>query len=156
MNDETSDAAVIRRLASEMFNRTWELLDLHERSAAQDAEMAHASHGSRALWERVGGPKEHAIGDWQVARVHATLGWGASARVFAEQSLALVRAHDLGAFLEGEAHESVARAAAVLSDREAFDEHRRAAEAMVDRTEDDEERAVLRADVESLRFADDV
>ena len=44
----------LRRLAADLFNRVWELLDLPGRSRDEDDEMVHAAHASRYLWGRVG------------------------------------------------------------------------------------------------------
>ena len=43
-----------RRVASELFNLVWSLLDIPDRSPEQEAEMIHAAHASRWHWGRVG------------------------------------------------------------------------------------------------------
>jgi hypothetical protein len=65
---------VRRALAVEFFNRTWELFELRERTPEQIDEMIHSAHVSCALWRQVGAPANGARGEWQCARVYATLG----------------------------------------------------------------------------------
>src|SRR4051794_30114595 len=60
-----------RKLAAELFNHTWTLLDKPDRSERETDLMVHAAHASRFLWEGAGGPVNHARGEWQVARAYA-------------------------------------------------------------------------------------
>jgi hypothetical protein len=39
-----------RRLAADLFNRVWELLEMPVRTREQDDEMVHAAHASRYHW----------------------------------------------------------------------------------------------------------
>ena len=56
------------------FNRVWELLELPERTSEETDEMIHAAHVSCYVWSQVGQPANVARGEWQCARVYATLG----------------------------------------------------------------------------------
>lgn len=119
------DHATHRRLAVNLFNRTWELIDLGSGGAAADAsgrtpeqtdEMIHAAHASRWHWAQVGGPKEVAIGEWQCSHVHALAGHADAARYHALRNLKICREHGIGDFVLAFAHEALARAAAVAGD----------------------------------------
>ncbi len=68
------DDAGRRELAVSTFNRVWELLELPERSPAEIDEMIHAAHVSCYVWSTIGTPANVARGEWQCARVYATLG----------------------------------------------------------------------------------
>ena len=57
-----------RRLAVDLFNETWSLLDADGRTHAQDERMIHAAHASRFHWEQAGGAEQLVVGDWQIAR----------------------------------------------------------------------------------------
>ena len=59
-----------RRLAATLFNHTWTLLEKGDRSVADDDEMIHSAHASRAHWGVVGTPVNFARGEWQVSRVY--------------------------------------------------------------------------------------
>jgi hypothetical protein len=62
-----------RRLAVDLFNRVWTLLEKPDRSADEDDAMIHAAHASRHHWAEVGTAANLARGEWQVSRVYATL-----------------------------------------------------------------------------------
>src|SRR5215211_4699724 len=68
------DAQVHRRLAAELFNRVWSLLEQTDRSQSDDDTVLHAAHASRFHWGEVGEPVNFARGEWQVSRVYAVLG----------------------------------------------------------------------------------
>jgi len=43
-----------RKLAVELFNHVWTLMEMPDRSPEQDDEMIHAAHASRHHWAEVG------------------------------------------------------------------------------------------------------
>jgi DNA-binding transcriptional MerR regulator len=95
MTDTTTDAvdaATHRRLAVELFNRSWRLLELDNRTPTQDDELIHCVHASRHHWGEVGTAAHRARGENQCARVYAALGRPESALHHANRSLELVRA----------------------------------------------------------------
>ena len=113
--------------------------------------MIHAAHASRHHWGVAGDARNWAIGEWQIARVYATVGRAEPARVHAAEALRLAEAHDLGPFMLATAHEALARAAMFAGDAAAFDRHLAASEAAGARIGDDEDRQVWQADVATLR-----
>lgn len=145
------EAAAIRREASRLFNRVWELLDTRGRSSEQDAEMIRAAIASRTLWGLVGGPREACIGEWQTARVYETLREGRLAGPHADAAVTLAEREELGEFLVASAHEAAARAATVAGNAEDFAEHHAASAEAGERITDPEERAIWRSDFDSLR-----
>lgn len=136
-----------RTLGPMAFNRAWELLDQSELTPDEEDEMLCTTFAQRYHWYEVGDPRNWAISDWQVSRVTAVLGHADLARRFGRRSLEVARAHDLGPFLEGFAHEAIARAAAVVDDIETFTEHLNLAWALASAIEDDDERETLEADL---------
>lgn len=140
-----------RRMAAELFNRVWELLDQPTRTAEEDREMLAAAYGSRYHWRIAGGPKQHSISDWQVSRVWAVLGDAARATAHGELSLELAEQNELGPFYVGYAHEALARAAALAGDDDESRRHLAEAEELsldISKTDDAE---LLRADLSDLR-----
>src|SRR5690606_358758 len=113
-------------------------------------EMIHAAHASRYHWGVAGEARHLAIGEWQIARVYATLGRAEPARFHAAESLRLAQEHGLGPFLTACGHEALARAAAIAGDTESFDQHVAAAEDAAAGISDEEERQTWRADMASL------
>ncbi len=139
-----------RKLAPMAFNRAWELLDRTELSGEEEEEMLAATFAQRYHWYEIGDARNWSIADWQVSRVAAVLGYADLARRFGFRSLEVAQAHDLGPFVEGFAHEAIARAAAVVDDVETFTEHLREARALVGAIEDHDERSTLEADLSEM------
>lgn len=76
-----------RKLAVELFNYVWTLLENEHRTAAETDLMVAAAYASRFFWEQPGGPVEHVRSQWQISRVCATA--GLSARPFVEEARAV-------------------------------------------------------------------
>lgn len=140
-----------RRMAAELFNRVWELLDQSERTPEDDQEMLAAAYGSRYHWRVVGGPKQHCVSDWQLSRVWVVLGDARQATVHGELSLELAQKHHLGPFYVGYAHEALARAAALAGDEEASRRHLGEAEELSLDISKSDDAELLRADLNNLR-----
>lgn len=81
--------ATERKLAAELFNQAWALLDTPGRTPEQDDEMAHAAHASAYFWLRVGTAQHHFRSHWQCARVYAALGRAEPALHHAERCRSL-------------------------------------------------------------------
>jgi hypothetical protein len=77
----------------DLFNRSWRLLELPDRTADQDDELLHVVHASCFHWNEVGGPRQRRIGENQCARVYAALGRAEPALHHASRCLELVRAN---------------------------------------------------------------
>ncbi|GAA2044761.1 hypothetical protein GCM10009839_55640 [Catenulispora yoronensis] len=120
---ELEQAEWHREQAKRTFNAAWELIDEPARSPEQDRRMLVLACASRAHWDQAGGPREHAIGDWQVGHVLTLLGDGPLALSFARQALATVEAQGWTDFTLASAYEGVARAYAALGDKAERDEY---------------------------------
>jgi hypothetical protein len=112
-NSELLTSNSRRRLAAELFNRVWTLLEKPDRDQADDDTMLHAAHASRFHWGEVGEPVNFARGEWQVSRVYATLGRPEPARFHAQRCLDICLELGIGDFDLAFAYEALARAAAV-------------------------------------------
>lgn len=148
------DMAAHRRLAVELFNFTWTLIEKTDRSAAETDEMIHAAHASRHHWSRAGTNANLGRGEWQVARVYSTLGRGEPARFHAARCLAYVEAA-IGAgeaddWDRAAAEEGMARAAAVAGDRDEAIVWRDRAWASIEGIADPADREVIEGDIGTL------
>jgi DNA-binding transcriptional MerR regulator len=139
-----------RRLAADLFNHTWTLLERTGRTEAEDDEMLHAAHASRHHWGRVGGPQQVAIGEWQCARVYSVLGRAEPALHHARRCLAVTTANEVDDWLLASAHEAMTRAYVVAGDKAAAAAERELAEAALARITDPEEREVVAADLAGI------
>lgn len=136
MAESEIDVEVHKRLAVDLFNRVWELLEKADRAIEDDDEMVHAAHASRYHWGRVGTPLEFERGEWQISRVYSALKRPESALHHAARCLDICEANGIGDFDLAFAYEALARAHAVAGDavkgREFVALAERAAEAIED------------------------
>ncbi len=139
-----------RVMAPHAFNHTWSLLDASDLTRQQEEEMLASAFAQRYHWYQAGDARNQAIADWQVSRVAAVLGYEELALRFGERSLAIALESNLDPFVEGFAHEAIARAAAVVDDVETFTEHLERARALLAAIQDPEERETLEADLAEM------
>jgi hypothetical protein len=115
-------------MAVECFNKTWDYLDMKDRTPDDEASMLNMAHSSRYHWSFVGKARNFAIGDWQISRVYSALNQPDLALRFARASLETCQKNDLSGLLVS-AYEGIARAYAVAKDyrlaREFIDNARR-------------------------------
>ena len=139
-----------KKMAAELFNETWKLLDKPNRTPEEDASMSHAAHASRWHWQFVGSARNLAIGEWQVARVHAVLQQFDAALYHAQRSLDLAVLHHLGPFSVACGYEAMARALAVAQPQTAL-QHIAIARSLASEITDPEDRQILTEDLASIR-----
>lgn len=143
-----------RELAVSTFNRVGELLELPERTPEDISEMIHAAHVSCYVWSQLSAPANVARGEWQCARVYATLGRGEAALWHARRCLELTEAGGGGESFEDwdlpSARQALAHAHLAAGDS---DEARRwaalARDAVV-RVEDQEDRELIEGQIAEL------
>ena len=142
--------AARRRLAADLFNHVWALLDTEGRTPEQDVEMIHAAHASRHHWGEVGTPVNVARGEWQISRVYATLGRGEPALFHAERCLETCTEHGIGDFDLAYAHEALARGYGLAGDHERAADRRLAAELAAAGIAEDADRELMMRDLSTL------
>jgi len=108
-----TDSEWHRKMAAHLFNSTWVLLEKKGRSKKDSNTMIHMAHASRYHWGVVGGPKELAIGEWQISRVYAVLRRPEPALYHAQRALEICEASEIGDFPLAYAYEALARAFAI-------------------------------------------
>lgn len=116
--EETSkrQEEIHRKLASTLFNLTWELMEKEGRTADEDLEMVHTAHASRCHWSVVGGPQEWAIGEWQISRVYSLLNRQEPAIYHARCCLKLCLDNEVEPFCTAYSYEALARAYSLNGD----------------------------------------
>lgn len=139
-----------RKLAAELFNYVWTLLEQEDRSERESDRMVDAAHASRFFWEEIGAPVNHARGEWQISRVYATVARAEPALYHARRCLELCEAHGVGDFDLAYAYEALARAHALAGDNAAAKRFRDQAYAAAEKVADDEDRELLAADLATL------
>jgi hypothetical protein len=105
-----------RRFAVELFNRSWDLLEMLERSPDDDAEMLAAAFASRWHWSQVGTAENIALGDHQISKVASHVGQPALALHYARRALEAIEIGHFGDWQIAAAYEGMARASAAAGD----------------------------------------
>ncbi|MEE9268564.1 MAG: hypothetical protein V3U70_04080 [Thermoplasmata archaeon] len=141
--EKSESTATHRRLAVELFNHTWDLMEQKDRTKEEDERMVHAAHASRFHWGEVGGPLNLAVGEWQIARVYSILRRPSSALRHARRCLEIVEEKGITGFYRASAYEGLAKAHSVAGEREKSEEYLELAKAEGRRLTDEEERRVL-------------
>lgn len=147
MTDTATDE---RRLAAELFNGVWRLMENEQRSESEDDAMLHMAHASRHHWGAVGTPANLARGEWLCSRVYAVLRRAEPCRHHAERVLALCREHGIGDWDLAFGYEALARAHAVAGDREEAAQTIAQARAAAEDIADDGDRQLVLADLDSI------
>jgi len=131
-----------RELATQLFNRCWELLEA-TRDADGDVELLTAAFSSRYHWSRAGSMEQWIICDWMVSRAAATTGDAALALRFAERAHSAAQEHEVPDWLVASTAEGVARASAVIGDMEAFNNWTALATRLIEVIADPEDKALI-------------
>jgi DNA-binding transcriptional MerR regulator len=137
-----------RRLAADLFNGVWALMETEDRSPDDDDRMLHMAHASRHHWGRVGTPANLARGEWLCSRVYAVLERPEPCLHHARRVLELCEQHELRDWDLAFAHEALARAHALAGRTAEAQEAIRRARAVV--IADDEDRELLEADLGTI------
>jgi DNA-binding transcriptional MerR regulator len=154
----TADALDVdthRRLGKDLYNQTWTLLEIVDRTPEQDDEMLFTTHASSYHWSKAAGTLANAArGQWQIARVYSTLGRAEPALWHARRCLELAEAAaaagvaddwDVPAALEG-----LARAQAVAGERADASRTRERARDALAAIVDPEDRELIEQDLASI------
>lgn len=144
------DEATRRQLAKDLFNRTWELLEMPDRTPAQDDEMLHCAHASRYHWGEVGNRQNLAIGEWQCSRVYAVLGRGEPCLWHARRCLDHAQGEGIPVWCLASAQEAMARAYLVNGDLGTARDWVSKARATIEQEPNPEERQIIVQDLETL------
>lgn len=139
-----------RKLAAELFNGTWTLLEKDGRTREDDARMIHMAHASAYHWLQAGTPLNFARSHWLCSHVYSVLGRPESALYHAQRTLDICAEHGIGDFDLAYAFEALARAHAVAGDRGASAHWRDRARAAAAGVADAEDRDLLLTDLASI------
>ena len=116
-----------RKMAAQLFNHTWELIDKGNKRTEEDNDrMIHSAHASRYHWDVVvnsgkypdTGPINLERGDWQISRVYSLLKRPIAAKYHAEKCLTLCEKNNISDFDIAFAYEALARAASLTGNED--------------------------------------
>ncbi len=106
------------KLGISLFNRVWDLIDKTDRSEDETELMINAAHASLYHWMQVGDPVNFARGEWQVSRVYCLAGQAEQALHHAGNSLRICLNNAIGDFDLAFAYEALARANALMGNKQ--------------------------------------
>lgn len=151
-----------RRLAVDLFNGVWDLIETPVRSQVDDDRMVHMAHASRHHWGNVVAAAQGASaegsasavnlvrGEWQCSRVYAVLGRAEPCLHHARRVLQLCAEHGIADWDLAFGYEALARGLALAGDAAGAEAAlAQARSAAADIVEDDDRQAVL-ADLETI------
>ncbi len=139
-----------RKTAAQLFNGTWKLLSKKRRTKEESDTMIHMAHASRYYWGLVGGPKELAIGEWQISHVYAVVRRPEPSLYHAERSLEICKAHGVGDFPLAYAYEALARAFAIAGKTRERAACLKLAKVAGERIREDDDRALFFNDLRTV------
>jgi len=116
MDNKQPQLDLHRKLAIDLFNHTWNLIDKENRSPDGTDEMIHAAHASRYHWGIAGEVIHRQRGEWQISRVYAVANHPHSCHYHAQRCLEITLENAIGGFDLAFAYEAMARAYALLND----------------------------------------
>ena len=122
---DRSDEFDHRKMAAQLFNNTWSLIDKKQRSIEEDDEMINSAHASRYHWGVVvasgkdpkAGPLNLERGDWQISRVYSILNRHEPALYHAKRCLDICLKNKIKDFDLAFAYEAMARAFSIVDDK---------------------------------------
>jgi hypothetical protein len=112
-----------RKMAVDLFNKTWEIMDKKERTQEDVDLLIHAGHASRYHWGVVGTPTNVERGEQQLSHIYAVLGRAEPALYHARRCFDICRQHNIGDFDIAFAHEAMARAHALAGNSTESKQH---------------------------------
>jgi hypothetical protein len=119
-NKTYTEAEAHRHFAIQFNGMTWDLLDKADRTSEEDERMLYSAFASCRHWLEAGTGMHHQRGEWMIARVYSVLGLGEAAVRHANRCLDLTGQHagEMADFDWAFAYEAVARANAVIGNRD--------------------------------------
>jgi DNA-binding transcriptional MerR regulator len=144
------DPTTRRKLAADLFNHTWTLLEKPDRTAAEDDEMIHGAHASRFHWGEVGESVNLARGEWQCSRVYAVLGRAEPALWHARRCVEINEANGTADWDIASACEAMARAYLAAGDLAEVAAWKSKATAALDGIAEADDREVIEGDLATL------
>lgn len=146
----TTERETHKKLAVDLFNLAWQLMDKKNRTKEENDRMIHAAHASRFHWGAVGTPKNFERGEWQISRVYTLLGRAEPALYHARRCLEICQENKIGDWDIAFAYEAMARAHAVSGDNEQCKKHAIMAEKAGNQIKEKEDRDLFFGELKSL------
>ena len=151
MSEAQTNSFDHRKMAIQLFNYVWSLMEKADRSPAEDDTLLNAAHASRYHWGEVGTAVNLVRGDWQISRVYSVLKRPEPARYHALRCLEVCQANGIGDFDLAYAYEALARSCDLAGEREAAQTYLAQAEAAGQQITEADDRELFDKDMQTLQ-----
>ncbi|MEO9181417.1 MAG: hypothetical protein ABI298_07180 [Acidimicrobiales bacterium] len=132
-----------RALATQLYNRCWEILEMESRSGDDDVELITMALTSRYHWLKAGAREQWIISDWMVSRAAGVVGASDLSLLFAQRGHDTAQNDDVPDWLVASTAEGVARAYAFAGNTEEFTKWNALAGRLVEVIVNEEDRALV-------------
>jgi hypothetical protein len=140
------------KLAKDLFNATWGLLDKKERSPEDEVRMIHSAHASRYHWGEIGEPLQFERGEWQISRVYSVLEMPEAALFHAKECLRICEANEIAGFDIAFAHEAMSRAYSIAGESILAEKYYEKAKETGTKIEDEGTRNYFMGELETIKL----
>jgi hypothetical protein len=148
--NEVNMDEIHRKLAVELFNAAWDLMDKESRTTAENDTLIHTTHASRYHWAQVGEPVNLARGEWQVSRVYTVLTRFEPATYHAQRCLDICLENGIADWDIAFAYEALARAWSLSDDTGERDRFLAQAIEACQNVADEEDRQIVLNDLKTI------
>ena len=143
-----------RQLGVDLYNSSWALMELADRTPEQDDELIHHVHASMYHWLQAPEcePKHRARGEWLCSRAYAVLGRAEPALHHAQRCLEICEQHadNIEDWDLAFAYEALARANRVAGNEEEARRFERRGRQLADEIADPEDKDIVLKDYATL------
>lgn len=139
-----------KKLAVDLFNLVWSLMDKKERTKEEDDKMIHAVHASRFHWGEIGKPVHFERGEWQISRVYAVLNRPQPALYHAKRCLEICKENNIGDWDIAFAYEAMARAYAVAGEKTESEKYMKLAKEAGEQIKEKEDKDLFISDLKTV------
>ena len=139
-----------KKMAVDLFTRTWDLLDKPESTPEENDELVHTGHTSRFHWGKVRKPVNLARGEQQLSHIYAVLKRAEPALFHGQRALEICRANGIADFDVAFAYEALARANAVAGNQPERDRYVELARAAADGIAKEDDRKYFLSQLETV------
>lgn len=150
MAEQYSEKEFHKKMAVDLFNLVWTLLDKEKRTKKEEDTMVHAAHASRYHWGEIGTPLEFERGEWQISRMYSVLGRPQPALYHANRCLEICKENNIKDFDIAFAYEAVARAYAVADKKSESEKYVELAKKAGEDIEDEENQKYFFSELETI------
>jgi len=150
MSEKMSESEFHEKMAKDLFNKTWNLIEKKDRTPEEDMEMIHSAHTSSYHWYQIGKPINFQRGEWQISRVYAILKQSEACMYHAKRCMELTEEHKIQGFDLAFAYEAMARGNSISGVAQEKEKYLKLAKEAVEKIEDKEDKKYTLSEIATI------